>query len=108
MVLTKKVVSVFVLRFHCAINGDKRIHRRHVNGRNWTVKISLQCKTKQTTSMAELKADLTDLEKKKVGDRVTICHELLTKCSLLLKVCKCLAKADQYLQFQNLWELLQQ
>jgi Trp operon repressor len=33
---------------------------------------------KETTSMAELKADLTDLEKKKVGDRVTICHELLT------------------------------
>jgi Trp operon repressor len=33
---------------------------------------------KSLTSMAELKADLTDLEKKKVGDRVTICHELLT------------------------------
>jgi hypothetical protein len=83
---------------------------RHVNGRTGRSRFhcnSTNHKTK-ATSMAELKADLTDLEKKKVGDRVTICHELLTNMLVTSEGVQMPTKADQYLQFQNLWGLLQQ
>jgi hypothetical protein len=57
-------------------------------------------KCKSLTSMAELKADLTD-EKKKVGDRV-ICHELLTNMLVTSEGVQMPSKRkNQYLQFQN-------